>query len=141
MFMEAMNRANLDLRVKRISQGKYLFGTRNIMAKIINNKLVIRVGGGYMGVDEFIDQYGKIEMLKQMKADGGENEEMADDILKHGGGARSSVVGNKRLMSAGLGAFKEDARDGLAENATLYKKGATNTDGGFGTNSQTKTVF
>ena len=32
-----------------------------------------------------------------MKADGGENEEIADDILKHGGGARSSVIGNRRL--------------------------------------------
>ena len=68
MFMEAMNRANLNLPVVRISAGKYLFGSRNIMAKIINGKLVIRVGGGYMGVDEFIDQYGKIELLKHMKA-------------------------------------------------------------------------
>ena len=32
------------------------------MAKIINGKLVIRVGGGYMSVAEFIEQYGKIEM-------------------------------------------------------------------------------
>ena len=111
MFQEAMGRANLDLRVKRISAGKYLFGTRSITGKIINNKLVIRVGGGYMGVDEFIDQYGKIEMLKQMKAEGGANEEMADDILKHGGGARSSIVGNRRLASQGLGEFKKDAAD------------------------------
>jgi len=36
------------------------------MAKIINGKLVIRVGGGYMGADEFIEQYGKMEMLKLM---------------------------------------------------------------------------
>ena len=36
------------------------------MAKIINGKLVIRVGGGYMGADEFIEQYGKMEILKMM---------------------------------------------------------------------------
>ncbi len=53
--------------MKRISAGKYLFGTKNIMAKIINGKLVIRVGGGYMSADEFIEQYGKMEMMKMMR--------------------------------------------------------------------------
>jgi hypothetical protein len=47
-----------------------MFGTRQILCKIINGKLVIRVGGGYMGADEFIEQYGRIELLKMMKADG-----------------------------------------------------------------------
>jgi len=37
------------------------------MAKIINGKLVIRVGGGYMSADEFIEQYGKMEMMKMMR--------------------------------------------------------------------------
>lgn len=41
-----------------------MFGTKKIMAKIINGKLVIRVGGGYMGVEEFIEQYGKMELMK-----------------------------------------------------------------------------
>lgn len=50
-----LNQHALDLEVKRISVGKYIFGTRNIMAKIINGKLVIRVGGGYMSADEFIE--------------------------------------------------------------------------------------
>jgi hypothetical protein len=64
------------------------------LAKIINGKLVIRVGGGYMSVDEFIDQYGKIELLKLMRAEG---DPMADEILKKGGGARHSTVGDKKL--------------------------------------------
>ena len=37
------------------------------MAKIINGKLVIRVGGGYMSADEFIEQYGRMEMMKMMR--------------------------------------------------------------------------
>jgi len=37
------------------------------LAKIINGKLVIRVGGGYMSADEFIEQYGKIEIMKLMR--------------------------------------------------------------------------
>ena len=38
--------------------GYYMFGTKKIYAKIINGKLVIRVGGGYMSIDEFMFYYG-----------------------------------------------------------------------------------
>lgn len=41
-----------------------MFGTKKIFAKIINGKLVIRVGGGYMGIDEFIKVYAEQELLK-----------------------------------------------------------------------------
>lgn len=47
-----------------------------------------------MSVDEFIDQYGKIELLKLMKHEG---DPMAEEILKKGGGARHSTVGEKTL--------------------------------------------
>merc|ERR550514_203779 len=90
----ALQRHQCALPVKRLAPGKYMFGSRQILAKIINGKLVIRVGGGYMSVDEFIDQYGKIELLKLMKHEG---DPMADDILKRGGGARHSTVGEKAL--------------------------------------------
>lgn len=43
-----------------------MFGTKKITAKIVNNQLVIRVGGGYMSVDQFIAQYGKIEIMKML---------------------------------------------------------------------------
>jgi hypothetical protein len=32
-----------------------MFGSRQIMAKIINDKLVIRIGGGYMSAEEFVE--------------------------------------------------------------------------------------
>jgi len=35
-----------------------MFGSKKIYAKIINGKLVIRVGGGYMSIDEFMFYYG-----------------------------------------------------------------------------------
>lgn len=54
MFGQAMMRLNCAVQVERMGAGKYRFGSRNIIAKIINGKLVIRVGGGYMSVDEFI---------------------------------------------------------------------------------------
>lgn len=120
MFAEALNRANLNLPVKRLSQGKYMFGSRQIMAKIINGKLVIRVGGGYMSVDEFIDQYGKIELLKLMKQEG---DPMADEILKKGGGARHSTVGDKRLN---LEHERENMKALMVQNTKTYVRGETN---------------
>lgn len=41
-----------------------MFGTRKIYCKIINSKLVVRVGGGYMGIEDFILQYGEVEAEK-----------------------------------------------------------------------------
>ena len=57
MLASALNRNNsiLGQFLRRLSPGKYLFGTRKIIAKIMNGKLVIRVGGGYMSADEFIE--------------------------------------------------------------------------------------
>ena len=49
-----LQKNNCTLKVVRTDPGKYLFGEKKIMAKVINGKLVIRVGGGYMGADEFI---------------------------------------------------------------------------------------
>jgi hypothetical protein len=41
-----------------------MFGSRKIFAKIMNDKLVIRVGGGYMLIDEFLPTYGQQELDK-----------------------------------------------------------------------------
>ena len=50
--------------IKRLGDGYYLFGTRKIFAKILNGKLVIRVGGGYMVIEEFISTYAEKELVK-----------------------------------------------------------------------------
>ncbi len=31
-----------------------MWGTKKFFAKIMNNRLIIRVGGGFMNIDEFI---------------------------------------------------------------------------------------
>lgn len=54
----------VDLPITRLGGGFYMFGTKKIYAKIMNNKLVVRVGGGFMGIDEFINTYGESELLK-----------------------------------------------------------------------------
>ena len=39
---------DVSVPIRRMEPGFYLFGTRKIYAKVLNNKLVVRVGGGYM---------------------------------------------------------------------------------------------
>jgi len=53
-----------DLKIERLGGGYYMFGTKKIYCKIINGKLVVRVGGGYMGMEEFINTYGQQEVNK-----------------------------------------------------------------------------
>ena len=55
LFGAALIRAGCKVLVTRLAAGSYMFGQKKIMAKIINGKLVIRVGGGYMSADEFIE--------------------------------------------------------------------------------------
>lgn len=73
LFGEALMRRGCTVMTKRTKPGMYMFGTRSIIAKIVNMKLIIKVGGGYMTIDEFITQYGPIEMLKWQQAQDREN--------------------------------------------------------------------
>jgi len=64
MMLDYVKKWNCHVPITRIGGGYYLFGTRKIYAKILNGKLVIRVGGGYMIITEFLDQYSEVEMNK-----------------------------------------------------------------------------
>ena len=44
--------------MKALGDGHYMFGNKKIFAKIMNDKLVIKAGGGFMLIDEFIKNYG-----------------------------------------------------------------------------------
>lgn len=65
--MLALYMQNCPVPVKRLGGGFYLFGTRKIFAKIMNGKLVVRVGGGYMFISEFIATYSDPEIAKLTK--------------------------------------------------------------------------
>jgi Growth-Arrest-Specific Protein 2 Domain len=68
--------------IKKLGNGYYIFGTRKIYAKILNGKLVIRVGGGYMIIEEFINTYAEQELAKINKIQQNERdkEEAEDDV-------------------------------------------------------------
>ena len=67
MLSHYVNQANCPVPIRKIGNGFYLFGTKKIYAKILNGKLVIRVGGGFMIIEEFIATYADSEMNKISK--------------------------------------------------------------------------
>ena len=58
------DRNKLKIMFMRESNGVYEFGQRKVMVKVEGNKIQVRVGGGYLSIDEFIDQYTPVELEK-----------------------------------------------------------------------------
>jgi len=97
-----MNTFPLDVPIQRLGDGNYMFGSRKIFAKIMNDKLVVRVGGGYMLIDEFLNTYGhqeldKINMLAARN--GGQGVSVAMGSPKAGRGSPTAGSFNKGRMS------------------------------------------
>ena len=59
-----INRADPEKRMKclfvRESNGHYNYFTKKVIMKVENNNLILRVGGGFMSIDEFIEQHNPI---------------------------------------------------------------------------------
>eukprot|EP01016_Furgasonia_blochmanni_P049025 TRINITY_DN7394_c0_g2_i4.p1 TRINITY_DN7394_c0_g2~~TRINITY_DN7394_c0_g2_i4.p1 ORF type:complete len:853 (+),score=309.08 TRINITY_DN7394_c0_g2_i4:25-2559(+) len=52
-----LNQNHVPVKFIRIGEGQYKFGTRRIFVKILRGRLVIRVGGGYLLIEEFLRLY------------------------------------------------------------------------------------
>ena len=104
-----INQTNCPVPIRKLGNGYYLFGTKKIYAKILNGKLVIRVGGGYMIIEEFIATYADAEMAKiaklsdeQLMALAGDSQEINTQINPN---ARISLYRNNTVKnSAGVSA-------------------------------------
>jgi chromosome segregation ATPase len=64
MFALYINAQRCPVKLKKIGNGQYIFGTKKIFAKIQNGKLVIRVGGGFMMIEDFLTTYTAQELSK-----------------------------------------------------------------------------
>ena len=60
-------RQKLKIMFMRESEGVYQFGTKRVAVRVDKDKINIRVGGGYLSIDEFLDQYtpGELEKLER----------------------------------------------------------------------------
>ena len=64
MLSEYLNMVDCPVPIQKLNDGYYMFGTKKIYAKVLNGNLMIRVGGGYMSIEEFIEAYGQSELEK-----------------------------------------------------------------------------
>jgi hypothetical protein len=62
-------RSKLKIMFMRESEGVYQFGTKRVAVKVDKDKINIRVGGGYLSIDEFLDQYTPAELEKLERKD------------------------------------------------------------------------
>lgn len=60
----------VPIRFTRQGGGNYLFGSKKIYIKYENSKLLVRVGGGFTGIDEFLKIYTPVELEKKDSPDG-----------------------------------------------------------------------
>jgi hypothetical protein len=49
------DRSRLKIMFMRESDGVYLFGSKKVCVKVDKGKIIIRVGGGFLSIDEFLD--------------------------------------------------------------------------------------
>jgi hypothetical protein len=49
------DRTKLKIMFMRESVGVYAFGSKRINVEVQQNKIKVRIGGGYLSIDEFID--------------------------------------------------------------------------------------
>jgi hypothetical protein len=48
-------RSKLKIMFMRESEGIYQFGTKKVYVRVDQDKINIRVGGGFLSIDEFLD--------------------------------------------------------------------------------------
>ena len=63
------DRSRLKIMFQRESEGVYIFGTKRVNVRVDNNNINVRVGGGYLSIDEFIEQYTPSEMERMIRQD------------------------------------------------------------------------
>ena len=63
------DRQKLKIMFLRESEGVYEFGSRRVMVKVERDKIQIKVGGGFLSIDEFLDQYTPAELEKLERRD------------------------------------------------------------------------
>jgi hypothetical protein len=112
MLSHYVNQANCPVPIRKVGNGFYLFGTKKIYAKILNGKLVIRVGGGFMIIEEFIATYADTEMNKiskmsdeQLIALSADSQAMAQGFINPNARLsmyRSSDVGKRKSPNASM---------------------------------------
>jgi hypothetical protein len=63
------DRQKLKIMFMRESEGVYEFGSKRVYVKVDKDRINVRVGGGYLSIDEFLDQYTPTELERLERKD------------------------------------------------------------------------
>ena len=58
------DRKKIKIMFMRESEGIYQFGSRKVAIRVDQDRITVRVGGGYISVEEFLEQYTPQELEK-----------------------------------------------------------------------------
>ncbi|CAI2384062.1 unnamed protein product [Moneuplotes crassus] len=98
-----VNNSDIDVPIKRTDDGKYMIGDKKISATLRNGKLLIRVGGGYQTLQEYMETIGEAKLrrharkAKREKRKNRKSERKPRVLNKTGG---TDVVGSADLMKS-----------------------------------------
>lgn len=62
-----VDKSKLQVMFIRLSPGIYSFGSKKICIKVDNGRITIRVGGGYLRIEEFLEKYTTVELEKSIR--------------------------------------------------------------------------
>lgn len=79
-MLELMQGKECRVPIKWLGNGYYLFGLKKIFARIINDQLVVRVGGGFMNFNEFLATHSDQELEKILSYMDWENVEHYEEL-------------------------------------------------------------
>ena len=63
------DKEKLRIKFQRESEGVYRFGSKKVIVKVEKDRIKIRVGGGYLSIDQFLEQYTPPEIEKRDRSD------------------------------------------------------------------------
>lgn len=63
------DKSKLKIMFMRESEGIYQFGSKKVYVRVDKDKINIRVGGGFLSIDEFLDIYTPQELEKLERKD------------------------------------------------------------------------
>jgi len=64
---EFMKNSNTEVEIKRTGEGKYMIGEKKISAKVVNGNLLIRIGGGFMTMEEYMRSFGEGQLKRSAR--------------------------------------------------------------------------
>ena len=146
LLADFMNTTGCQVPIRRLGNGYYFFGSKKIYAKIMNGKLVIRVGGGYMSIEEFVHHYAQQELNRQEQL--AFAKDVADTTKGQGEGRRQTVMGIQQAKkslaarrSMRVPAGEEHKVEGASDLESMLRdierKGATQSPGRHGSGYKT----